>query len=160
MSEMARAELDLAHGGLDDLGDVMAVMETAFEPRFGEAWTASQCAALLPMPGVWLTLARSGPQTLGFSLARIVAGEAELLLLAVRRDGRRRGVGKSLLDHFHHSALSRGADLLHLEVRDGNEAVNLYESSGFRVVGRRVRYYKGADGQLFDALTLSRPAGA
>ena len=152
--------LHIAEGGLGDLPAVMAVMETAFEPRFGEAWTAAQCAGLLPMPGVWLTIARAGEEPVGFALSRLVAGEAELLLLAVKPDARGRGVGKSLLDHFEKAAIGRGAERLHLEVRDGNTAVNLYEASGFTLAGRRRRYYSGGDGELYDALSLSKPASS
>jgi [ribosomal protein S18]-alanine N-acetyltransferase len=149
--------LELADGGLADLPAVHAVMETAFDGRFGEAWTLPQCAGLLPMPGVWLTLARSGGALLGFSLSRIVADEAELLLLAVSPGAQRRGVGKTLLQAFESEAAERGARRLHLEVRDGNGAINLYRNSGFTLVGRRRRYYNGKDGQLYDALSLSRP---
>lgn len=152
------AALTCMEGGLTDLTHVMAVMEKAFDPRFGEAWSASQCAGLLPMPGVWLTLAHDHDAAVGFSLARAIAGEAELLLLAVHPAARRRGVGKSLLDHFQRAALSRGAHRLHLEVRDGNDAVDLYRAFGFAMVGRRRGYYNGLDGQTYDALTLSRSA--
>jgi [ribosomal protein S18]-alanine N-acetyltransferase len=148
----------LCAGSRDDLDAVMTVMEDSFDPAFGEAWTAPQCAGLLPMPGVWLTLARDGERVVGFSLSRIVAGEAELLLLAVRRTDQRRRIGHLLLDCFIRSARSRGAKRLHLEVRDGNHAVKLYLSTGFTVVGRRRAYYSGRDGQLYDALTLARPA--
>ena len=40
-----------------DLDDVMSVMNEAFDPQFGEAWTRSQCAGILPMSGVSLMLA-------------------------------------------------------------------------------------------------------
>ena len=82
---MTAPEVTLGPGGIADLDAVMNVMDDSFDPRFGEAWTASQCAGLLPMPGVWLILAREGDAVIGFALARAVAGEAELLLLAVRR---------------------------------------------------------------------------
>lgn len=141
-----------------DLDEVMQVMGESFDPEFGEAWTAPQCASLLPMPGVWLRLARDGAVPLGFSLSRLVAGEAELLLLGVRRSAQRRGIGAKLLGAFIADARARGADKLHLEVRHGNHAVELYRRAGFEEVGRRFNYYRGASGQLFDALTLARPA--
>ena len=150
--------VEISPATLADLPEVMAVMDAAFDPRFGEAWTVSQCAGLLPLPGVWLTLARRDGGAVGFSLARVVADEAELLLLGVRPEARGAGIGKSLIDDFQRAALSHGADRLHLEVRDGNPAVNLYQNSGFTIVGRRRRYYSGADGELYDALSLSRPA--
>ena len=53
-------------------------------------------------------------------------------------------------------AASKGAEQLHLEVREGNHAVSLYRRNGYREVGRRRNYYSGRDGQLFDALTLAK----
>jgi ribosomal-protein-alanine N-acetyltransferase len=146
----------LSEGGHADLGAVMAVMDDSFDPRFGEAWTRAQCAGLLPMPGVWLTLARGSEGVLGFALARFVADEAELLLLAVRAAAQRRGIGRILIDDFEATALTRGAARLHLEVREGNHAFSLYERAGFGLVGRRRDYYSGQKGDRYDALTLAK----
>ena len=157
---MTDKSVTLSEGGLGDLAAVMTVMDDSFDPRFGEAWTASQCAGLLPMPGVWLTLAWHEDEVVGFALSRAVADEAELLLLAVRSQSQGQGVGKTLLDHFIAAARLRGASRLHLEVREGNHAVRLYETAGFRLIGRRPDYYSGVDGQSHDALTLGKPADA
>ena len=137
----------------------MTVMDDSFDPRFGEAWTMAQCAGLLPLPGVWLTLAREGEAVLGFALARLVADEAELLLLAVKTAGQGRGIGRILLEHFEDAAVARGATRLHLEVREGNHALRLYEQGGFGLVGRRRDYYSGQKGDRYDALTLAKKAG-
>jgi len=148
--------LVLQQVGGSELDPVMAVMDEAFDQRFGEAWTRAQCAGILPMHGVVLTLATAGSRPLGFSLIRSVAGDSELLLLAVRPSGRRRGVGTSLVSHFVETGREAGAHHLHLEVRDGNPAVALYERTGFHLAGRRPNYYRGTDGECFDALTMAR----
>ena len=153
---MRPGEIDIGGGGPADLKAVMRVMEDSFDPVYGEGWTAPQCAGLLPMSGVWLNLARQGEEVVGFALSRVVAGEAELLLLAVARDRQREGIGELLLNRFMNDARDRGARQLHLEVRDGNPAVRLYKGAGFSEVGRRRNYYSGRDGQLFDALTLAK----
>ena len=153
----APAEPVIREGGILDLDAVMEVMEDSFDPVFGEAWTAPQCAGLMPMPGVWVSLARVDGAPVGFALGRVVAGEAELLLLAVKRAMRRSGIGELLLNRFVEVATSRGSSRLHLEVREGNHAVNLYKRAGFTEVGRRRNYYSGRDGQIYDALTLARP---
>ena len=150
----------IAEGGPADLAAVMQVMEESFDPAFGEAWTAPQCAGLLPMAGVWLSLAREDQAVVGFALARVAGDEAELLLLAVGRSSQRRGVGQMLLDRFAAVAASKGAEQLHLEVREGNHAVKLYEQSGFTLVGRRRNYYTGEDGYCYDALTLAKAASS
>jgi [ribosomal protein S18]-alanine N-acetyltransferase len=146
----------LSEGGILDLDSVMRVMDDSFDPAYGEAWTAPQCAGLMPMPGVWLSLARRGREIAGFALGRIVTGEAELLLLAVKRRFQGQGIGQLLLDRFVLIATTRGAERLHLEVRDGNHAIKLYMKSGFSEVGRRRNYYTGRDGQIYDALTLAK----
>lgn len=156
---MSGEGLTIAEGDIADLNAVMAVMEDSFDPSFGEAWTASQCAGLMPMPGVWLSLAKNSKGVIGFALGRAVAGEAELLLLAVKRENQGSGVGQSLLERFIQIAASRRAHKLHLEVRDGNPAVKLYNSFKFTEVGRRKKYYTGRDGQIYDAITLSRLIG-
>ena len=112
---MTGGPVTLSPGGDADLRDVLTVMEDSFDPRFGEAWTLSQCAGLLPLPGVWLTLARKDDEVLGFALARLVADEAELLLLAVKAAGQRQGVGRILLDiHSDESKAQRAVTLVHL----------------------------------------------
>ena len=155
---MSGGTIILSPGELADLREVMAVMDDSFDPRFGEAWTMGQCAGLLPLPGVWLTLAREDEQVLGFALARLVADEAELLLLAVKTAGQRRGIGRILLEDFEDEAVKRGAGRLHLEVREGNHALSLYERTGFGLVGRRRHYYGGQNGDRYDALTLAKSA--
>ena len=153
---MTESAITLSAGGLLDLDGVMAVMDDSFDARFGEAWTASQCAGLMPMPGVWLTLAHENGTVVGFALARATADEAELLLLAVARDRQRNGVGTKLLEAFAAAAQGYGAARVHLEVREGNHALGIYERAGFSLVGRRRDYYRGADGRAYDALTLAK----
>ena len=157
---MATAEtqaLRLAPGESADLDAVMDVMTSAFDSGYGEGWTRSQCAGILPLSGVMLMLARDrGGAVQGFSLLRTVADEAELLLLAVAPAARRRGVGGALLDHFIEHGRRSGVRRLHLEVRDGNPAVAMYQAFGFKAEGRRPKYYSGQDGSQHDALTMAR----
>ena len=103
MSSLPSAQaVRLVPGRSADLAAVMAIMNSAFDPRFGEAWTRSQCAGILPMTGVSLMLAHDSDRRppIGFSLFRTVAGEAELLLLAVAPDHQRAGIGRLLLAQF------------------------------------------------------------
>jgi ribosomal-protein-alanine N-acetyltransferase len=145
-------------GGSRDLDEVMGVMDAAFGDKFGEAWTRSQCAGILPMAGVSLIVAREAEseRAIGFSLSRTVADESELLLLAVVPGHHRQGIGRLLLDDFLLRARANGVIRVHLEVRDGNAAVEMYRSAGFTQVGKRSNYYHAANGKRFDALTLSQ----
>lgn len=148
--------VDLRHGAVADLATVDRIMQQAFDPRFGEAWTHNQVLGLLAMPGVWLTLAGVRGEPAGFALSRRVVDEAELMLLATLPALRRRGVAAALLRSVVADAIDQGARTLHLEVRDGNEAIKLYRTAGFAKVGERRHYYRGTNGQAFDALTYRR----
>lgn len=156
MATRRQPEISIAlrSGEADDLDAVMGIMCSAFSPCFGEAWTRSQCAGILPMNGVSLTIAEGDNGPAGFSLVRAVADEAELLLLAVDPAEQRCGIGQALLDDFIDRAHDQGARKLHLEVRDGNSAMGLYLAAGFVPAGRRRNYYHGPDGEAFDAVTL------
>jgi len=153
---VAPASLAIRDACGDDMDAVMAIMGAAFEPTYGEAWTRSQCAGILPMAGVSLRLAVGDDGAIaGFALMRAIVDEAELLLIAVDPAAQKRGIGAALIDDFVHFATARGARRLHLEVRDGNSAIMLYERAGFALVGRRRDYYRGSDGHKRDALTLA-----
>ena len=148
----------LERGTSMDLDEVMQIMEAAFGTRYGEAWSRSQLAGILPMAGVSLMLARieEDHRAIGFSLTRTVAGDSELLLFAVLPSHQREGIGRQLLDDFITRAARSGATRVHLEVRDGNPAVAMYQAAGFEQAGRRRNYYHGRSGRRFDALTLVR----
>ena len=146
--------VEVENGDSRHLDEVMEIMRSAFADEYGEAWTRSQCAGILPMAGVELRLARDGDDALGFALFRTIGEESELLLLAVSPQNRRRGVGRALLGRFIEEARNEGASKVHLEVRDGNPAISIYEGAGFTCAGRRRKYYRGLNGNQYDALTF------
>ena len=150
-------DIQIERGSFADIDSVMTVMDSAFGKRFGEAWTRSQLAGILPMAGVTLMLARQDgrDEVIGFSLFRAVADESELLLLGVLEDRQGRGVGGQLLGDFLERNRNDGVERVHLEVRDGNPAVEMYRNAGFSPVGRRRNYYHAPNGKRFDAITLA-----
>ena len=71
-----------------------------------------------------------------------VADELHITNVAVRPDARRQGIARGLLRAVLDDARVRGFKMVVLEVRPSNShALALYESFGFRVVGRRRGYY-------------------
>jgi len=147
----------------DDLDRIMMVMEAAFDPAFGEAWTRRQVSDSLLMPNTHYLLAapdgrpsREGEPAAGFALSRGAADEEELLLIAVHPDHRGGGIGSALLARFVAAARARGADRLFLEMREGNRAESLYRRHGFESVGRRRHYYRRGSGSPLDAITFAR----
>ena len=92
-----------------------------------------------------------------FLLGRAVAGEAELLTLAVAPESRRLGLGRKLLARFLYQARLRGAASAFLEVAEDNAAARaLYAAQGFAELGRRPAYYARPDGTRIAAIVMQR----
>lgn len=138
----------------DDLDRIMAVMEAAFDPAFGEAWNRRQVEDALILGNSRYGLAMAGGDCAGFYLARGGYDEEELLLLAVAPEFRRKGIGLQLLEDFASSARSHGAERLLLEMRRDNPAIHLYRKFGFEQIGERPNYYRLGNGQRADAITF------
>ncbi len=89
----------------------------------------------------------------GFIVSRLVAGELHINNVAVRPDFHRRGFAAQLLTAVLREGRRNGARLAFLEVRAGNAAAQgLYRRCGFKVTGRRRRYYNQP---VEDALLMS-----
>lgn len=146
---------------LDDVDRIMAVMETAFPPEFGEAWNRRQVSDALLLAGTHhgliapdgRTTLEEGDKAAGFFLSRGLFDEEELLLFAIAPTWRRRGLGHLLLMRFIEDARQRGKKRLLLEMRRNNPAGILYAAHGFRPIGIRPRYYRALNGERIDAIT-------
>ena len=89
-----------------------------------------------------------------------VADEVHITNVAVRPDARRQGIARALLSSVIDNARARAFKIVVLEVRPSNHhALTLYESFGFRVVGRRHGYYydTGEDALVME-IALSAPS--
>nr|WP_137677969.1 ribosomal protein S18-alanine N-acetyltransferase [Parerythrobacter lutipelagi] len=146
---------------MDDIDRIMEVMGSAFEPKWGEAWNRNQVSSSLSLPTTSYTLIDSYGQftdniatPAGFTLVRSAPGEDELLLIAVRPEYRGKGFGRRLLEKFIVDARTRGAEKAFLEMRENNEALQLYREAGFTQIGRRKNYYKTSDNERLDAITF------
>jgi [ribosomal protein S18]-alanine N-acetyltransferase len=135
---------------------LMSVMRVGFDPHYGEAWSQSQLAGTLALDGSFARQAVDANDAIqGFTLSRVVAGEVELLLVAVDPLLRRRAIGRRLVDQVATDARRYGATTLFLEVRENNVAARqLYHALGFVDVGRRANYYTGISGERFAAITM------
>jgi ribosomal-protein-alanine N-acetyltransferase len=89
----------------------------------------------------------------GFSGFWMMMHEAHIIAIGVRNGYRRLGIGEGLLIATIELAQVLNAHAVTLEVRASNEtAQELYKKYGFRVVGRRLKYYS-SDGE--DAIIMS-----
>jgi [ribosomal protein S18]-alanine N-acetyltransferase len=117
-------------------------------------WSLAEFSDLITARGVFVVSAAGQ----GFAMGRAIAGESELLTLAVHPDTRRQGIGTQLLAAYEAGALAHQAAESFLEVAADNQAaVSLYKCAGYRESGRRPGYYHQPDGRRTDALVMMKP---
>ncbi|HEY2709782.1 MAG TPA: ribosomal protein S18-alanine N-acetyltransferase [Caulobacteraceae bacterium] len=133
-----------------------AVMGDVHAAAFDAPWTADDIRRFAEGPGGFALVAEAGDQVAGFILCRVMAGEAEVLTLAVRPEHRRRGVAGALVEQAALVAAD-GARTLFLEVAADNPgAIALYERTAFTPIGRRAAYYARPGAPAVDAIVMRR----
>jgi len=143
----------IRRAGLADVSAMWAI-ETLSFPTPWSRWSflgelghrnSHMLVAGPPPPQPW--------QTWGYLIFWVVLEEMHIINLAVDPAHRRQGIARRLLTEGLAQARTLGAELAWLEVRPSNApAPALYESFGFKEVGRRPRYY---DDTHEDALLLT-----
>jgi ribosomal-protein-alanine N-acetyltransferase len=103
--------------------------------------------------------AAEGPRIDGFAIMQFGDVRAHLVLLAVRPEQRRRGVGRQLVAWLIASARTAGLESVHLELRAGNDAARrFYRALGFAETLLVPGYYGGKEAAL-RMLRLLRTSG-
>ena len=135
----------------NDLKAIVRIEQTAQS----HGWTPQQLADELKRPNGHMLVATTGDMVIGFAVGWSVAEEAHILDVAVCPDERRHGVGRRLVEALLQAC---GDPVALLEVRVSNTpARRLYESLGFRTVGRRPNYYKDGEEALLMTLDSANP---
>ena len=135
------------------LGPSDALALAALEASvFPDAWDADRFAGLLGQERFLAAGALNASGLCAYVTAYSVAGELEIVNVAVASALRGRGMGRALLLFFLEQGRLAGACRAVLEVRSGNLAARaLYAGCGFVQVGARRGYYSDS-GE--DALVL------
>jgi ribosomal-protein-alanine N-acetyltransferase len=149
---IGRAEPNLAEASERDAAAIAAVHAASFQRGWGE----DEFRGLLLDRNVVCHRAMMGRTLIGFILSRLVAGEAEILSVAIAPGWRGRGFSRPLLDLHLRRLAGLGARTVFLEVDEKNApAGRLYRKAGFYDVGRRQGYYEGGAAALILRRDLS-----
>jgi len=146
----------------DDLDEVVAIERASFSMP----WSRGAFLYELQQNRVARCLVmREDARVVGYLCLWEIGDELHITNVAVHPEHRRRGVGRALVSGVLDDARTRKLKLVVLEVRPSNhEARTLYESFGFRVVGRRRGYYydTGEDALVMEVAlqpTAGTPSG-
>jgi ribosomal-protein-alanine N-acetyltransferase len=91
----------------------------------------------------------------GYIISKITYPETHILNLTVKKNFRKKGIGKALIELIISDARLRNSENIILEVRANNtDAQSLYKKLNFEVIGTRKDYYESKDGRE-DAYVLN-----
>lgn len=157
-----KPEFEIVGMAVDDCADVSEL----HGQRFARGWGDGEFLSLLLQPSTFGFVLRQTnallfkPPLAGFVLSREIAGEAEILTIAVNEKFQRAGLGWRLMQAAIREAQARGGETMFLEVDDGNTgAIGLYLKLGFETAGERPAYYADASGRKTSALVMKLDLG-
>jgi ribosomal-protein-alanine N-acetyltransferase len=151
------------------------VISTAYSKCFENPWSTKDVYGLLRSQTVFGLIAHmvndnsKRPEVLtttvadikrsdfiGFVLYSLASDQCEILTICVIPEWRREGFAKNLMQNVIKRVKNIGIKEIFLEVAENNEAARtLYVKEGFKVFGKRDRYYRQREGRV-DALQLSK----
>jgi len=134
-----------------DIPDLAAI-ERSWE---GSRWTRAMFERELTLPISVGRVAERNGQILGFGVLWVVTEIAQLLEFAVASSYQRQGVGTGILQSLIKAARLKGCEKMELEFHEENfPAQSFYEKMGFKITGRRRRFYDIGQGRMSDAVLM------
>lgn len=135
----------------EDIGHILEIERSSFSIP----WTRNMFESEFDHPAATGFALWVENQMAAYIFLRRILDEWTVLNIAVRPDLRRKGMAHNLLSYVIQLAGRKKIKVITLEVSEKNfPAISLYESLGFKTVGRRPGYYveQKADAILMDLL--------
>lgn len=132
----------------DDIGirymkkkDIKEILEIERQ-SFISPWSAPMFLESMSSPIYRNFVIEKDKSVIGYIMLYSVLDEAHITNFAIRPEYRKKGLGSRLLSFAIDYYKQRGVTDYFLEVREKNhEAISLYRSFDFLIVGKRKRYY-------------------
>ena len=129
-----------------DAPGIARLSRDRIEQGLGWSWTTPRVLRSVLDAQTNVVVAHDAASMLGFGIMKYGDDEAHLLLLAVRPESSRLGVGSALVAWLERSALTAGIGQVYLEARISNAAARaFYARLGYHEVQTLPGYYAGRE---------------
>lgn len=123
------------------LQDVSQVYQISYD-CFSEPWSLESIKKEVDNTVAEYLVAESTEGVIGYAGLWHVLDEGEIINIAVAPKWRRNKIGEQLLKNLIKKAKDYALEVIHLEVRESNNAARaLYEKFGFYEIAKRKNYY-------------------
>ncbi len=135
----------------EDLDEVLVIEASASPTPWSKNMFTEEIQNLTSCCFVMKIEVGSKQPVIGFICFRNMAGESELLNIAVHPHYRRLGAGRKLMEFYIEFSSRGGGRAFYLEVHSSNQsAIRLYQSFSYQSFGVRKKFYQNK----FDALLM------
>jgi ribosomal-protein-alanine N-acetyltransferase len=135
----------------EDLDEVLAIEASASPTPWSKNMFAEEIQNPTSCCFVMKTEVGLKQPAIGFICFRNMAGESELLNIAVHPHYRRLGAGRKLMEFYIEFSSKQGSRAFYLEVHSSNRsAIHLYQSFSYQSFGVRKKFYQ----KKLDALLM------
>ena len=117
------------------------------------AWSESQIAETLSNENAFYGVAVCEGRVCGIGSIYCIAGEGQIMNIAVGEDFRKMGIGEGVLNLLNEAAKEKNCENITLEVAENNiPAISLYKKCGYTVIARRKGFYRGIDALVMEKI--------
>lgn len=129
----------------EDLNSIANILQSDFD----DFWNYNILSNELNSSNSIYLVAKINDEIIGFAGITLILDEAEINNIVIKKDFRKKGYSKILLQNVIDLSKKQNIKKINLEVNIENIiAINLYHSFNFKDVGLRKGYYKGKDAIL------------
>lgn len=129
----------------EDLNSISNILQSDFD----DFWNYNILLNELNSSNSIYLVAKINNEIIGFAGITLILDEAEINNIVIKKDFRKKGYSKILLQNLIDLSKKQNIKKINLEVNIENIiAINLYHSFNFKDVGLRKGYYKGKDAIL------------
>ncbi len=134
---------------IQDLEQISNILNTEFD----DFWNENLLKSEIENPNSKCIMAKSNDEIVGFACIWKAVDDIHVTNIVVKKIYRNQGIGSLLLKELIEISNKENVASITLEVNASNlPAQNLYEKYGFKVLGRRKKYYNGIE----DAIIMTK----
>lgn len=135
------SDLKIRHANKEDTKAIWLVAESAYEE--GSPWELNQFQEIISYKNaIHLIAEKSDGEVLALIIASKTMVEADIYMLAVKKNYQGKGIGKKIFQELIDELKNSDLETIFLEVRESNIAAkSVYRKLGFIEIGHRKDYY-------------------
>ncbi len=158
---MLEQKIQIEFGILSDAKEISQLSRDEIEYGLGWNYTEQKVVRIIRNKSRNVIVARLDDVLTGFAIMTYRQDQANLDLLAVKKDYRRKKIGSELILWLEKVAVTAGAFNVFVQLRETNAgAFMLYEKLGFQRLDKLPRFYRGVEDGIVMAKSLRQMINA